>query len=51
MKCFNILCTGKFDRHNFIRREKKKGGGGEGASFSVILNYVVFIVKIIAASG
>ena len=48
MKCFNILCSGKFDRHNFIRREKK---GGEQASFSVILKYVVFIVKNIVASG
>ena len=44
MKCFNILCTGKFDCHNFIRREKR-GGGGKQASFSVILKYVVFIVK------
>ena len=44
VKCFNILCAGKFDRHNFIRREKK-GGGDERASFSVILKYVVFIVN------
>ena len=44
VKCFNILCAGKFDRHNFIRREKK-GVGGERASFSVILKYVVFIVN------
>ena len=42
MKCFNILCTGKFDRHNFIRREKKRG---ERARFSVILKYIVFVVK------
>ena len=49
MKCFIILCTGNFDRHNFIRGEKK---GGERARFSVILKYVVFIVKKnIAASG
>ena len=36
------MCTGKFDCHNFIRREKK---GGQRASFSVILKYIVFIVK------
>ena len=45
MKCFNILCTGKFDRHSFVRREKKGGGGGQRASFSIILKYVVFIVQ------
>ena len=42
MKCFNILCRGKLDCHNFIRREKKEG---QRANFSVILKYVVFIVK------
>ena len=49
MKCRNILCTGKFDRHNFIGREKRRV---ERASFPAILKYVVFFGKNnIAASG
>ena len=42
IKIFLKFCTDKFDCHNFIRREKK---GGQRVSFSVILKYVVFIVK------
>ena len=42
MKCLNILCTGKFDRHNFIRREKR--GVNELVS-PVIFKYVVFFGK------
>ena len=42
VKCFNILCTSKFDCHNFIRREKR---GGQRTSFSIILKYVLFIAK------
>ena len=42
MKCLSILCTGKFDRHSFIGREKR---GVERASFPAILKCVVFFGK------